>query len=134
MTREQELDAAVRRVLSPLPSAAVSQQLQDKLTDKHVLLAIAMGLVAILLAIILGLFLTPRALPNWAENVFVSIATASALKLGDCVNAIVALSSGRSVERLGTQLANTSPLPDGGLKAEITNDLSNPIPTETVKP
>lgn len=132
MTREEELDAAVRRVLSPLPATAVSQQMQDRLTDKHVLLAIAMGLVVILLAIIVGLFSSPRALPNWAENVFVSIATASALKLGDCVNAIVALSSGRSVERLGTQLANTSPVADG-LKAEITNDASNPIPTESVK-
>lgn len=132
MTREEELDAAVRRVLSPLPATAVSQQMQDRLTDKHVLLAIAMGLVVILLAIIVGLFSSPRALPNWAENVFVSIATASALKLGDCVNAIVALSSGRSVERLGTQLANTSPVSDG-LKAEITNDASNPIPTENVK-
>lgn len=130
MTREEEIDAALRRVLSPLTP---SQTAVDRLTDKHVLLAIAMGLVVILLAIILGLFLTPRALPNWAENVFVSIATASALKLGDCVNAIVALSSGRSVERLGTQLANTTPVTESPIQAEITNDTGNPIPTESVK-
>jgi len=118
----------LRRLMSPIPASAATV---DRLTDKHVLLAIAMGLVVILLAIILGLFLTPRALPNWAENVFVSIATASALKLGDCVNAIVALSSGRSVERLGTQLASTTPTPD---IAAATGKPEDPVHTVEEKP
>lgn len=81
----------------------------EKVTDRIVLLVISGGLIVILLAIILGLFVTPRSLPNWAENVLVSIATASALKLGDCLATLVALSSGKSVERLGTQLASTQP-------------------------
>lgn len=82
----------------------------EKITDRIVLLVISGGLIAILLSIILGLFVTPRSLPNWAENVLVSIATASALKLGDCLATLVALSSGKSVERLGTQLASTQPV------------------------
>lgn len=81
----------------------------EKITDRIVLLAISGGLIAILLSIILGLFVTPRSLPNWAENVLVSIATASALKLGDCLATLVALSSGKSVERLGAQLASAQP-------------------------
>lgn len=124
---DADLDAAVRRLLYPL---AASPQNVDRLTDKHVLLSIAMGLVVILLAIIVGLLLTPRALPNWAENVFVSIATASALKLGDCVNAIVALSSGRSVERLGTQLASTSPATDSPMPVTVINPATDPVPVE----
>lgn len=124
---EAQLDAAVRRILFPVaPSASTV----DRITDKHVLLAISMGLVAILLFIIGGLFVTPRALPNWAENVFVSIATASALKLGDCVSALVALSSGRSVERLGTQLAATSPVSDQPQPVTVTNPPSAPVPVE----
>lgn len=81
----------------------------EKVTDRIVLLVISGGLIVILLSIIVGLFLTPRSLPNWAENVLVSIATASALKLGDCLATLVALSSGKSVERLGTQLASAQP-------------------------
>ncbi len=127
---DAELDLAVRRVLFPMQA---SKATVDTLTDKHVLLCIAMGLVIILLAIIVGLLLTPRALPNWAENVFVSIATASALKLGDCVNAIVALSSGRSVERLGTQLASTSPATDGPMPVTVINPATDPVPTVEAK-
>lgn len=93
---------------------------RERLSDRIVLLVISAGLIAILLAIILGLFLTPRSLPNWAENVLVSIATASALKLGDCLSTLVALSHGRQTERLGTQLAAASPaqpVPEGVAEA-----------------
>lgn len=82
----------------------------ERNADRWVLGLISGGLIAILLGILLGLFLTPRALPNWAENVLVSIATASALKLGDCLATLVALASGRQVERLGNQLAGSAPL------------------------
>jgi hypothetical protein len=52
---------------------------REALSDRIVLLIISAGLIVILLTIIIGLFVTPRALPNWAENVLVSVATASAL-------------------------------------------------------
>lgn len=74
-----------------------------------VLTVISGGLILILLGILLGLFTTPRALPNWAENVLISIATAAALKLGDCIAALVALSTGRQIEAFGNNLANAPP-------------------------
>lgn len=82
---------------------------------KHELLVLSLiagGLIAIILAIVIGLFLTSRpgfALPNWAENVLVAIATASALKLGDCIAALIALATGRQMEQLGNNLANAPP-------------------------
>lgn len=85
------------------------KQPDERLSDRIVLLVISGGLIAIIMMIVLGLFLTPRALPNWAENVLVSVATACALKLGDCLATLQALSSGRQVERLGTQLASSAP-------------------------
>ena len=132
---EAEIDASIRRLLSPIPASAV---VVDRVTDRHVLMMIAGGLIVILLSIIIGLLLTPRALPNWAENVFVSIATASALKLGDCINAVVALSSSKSVERLGTQLGNampTAPLLSMDPAPAATGKPDDPVHTveETVK-
>jgi hypothetical protein len=81
----------------------------ERNADRWVLAAISVGLIVILLSIVWGLFLNPRTLPNWAENVLVSIATACALKLGDCLATLVALASGRQVERLGNQLAGSTP-------------------------
>jgi hypothetical protein len=98
----------------------------EVLSDRIVLLVISGGLIIILLTIIVGLFITPRALPNWAENVLVSVATASALKLGDCLATLVALAGGRQVERLGTQLAGSTPSVDAGLNQ------SNKEPTEVI--
>ncbi len=98
---------------------------RERITDRMVLLVISGGLITILLAIILGLFITPRALPNWAENVLISIATASALKLGDALATLVALAGGRQVERLGTQLANAAPA--GPVEATIVNPPSDPV-------
>lgn len=100
----------------------------ERISDRHVLLAISAGLIVILLVIVVGIYLTPRALPNWAENVLVSIGTAGALKLGDCLSTLVALSSGRSVEKLGTQLASSGP--PGPVQAEIVNAPANPVPVE----
>lgn len=90
----------------------------ERITDRAVLLVISGGLIVIILAIIVGIFVTPRALPNWAENVLVSIGTAAALKLGDCLSTLIALSTGKSVERLGTQLGNAAPPADPAAKAE----------------
>lgn len=78
-----------------------------------VLSLIGGGLIVILLSIVAGLFLATQntALPNWAENVLVSIATACALKLGDALAALVTLATGRQVEKLGDKLASSSPAP-----------------------
>jgi hypothetical protein len=103
---------------------------QEALSDRIVLLVISTGLIVILLTIIVGLFVTPRALPNWAENVLVSVATASALKLGDCLATLVALAGGRQVERLGTQLAGSVPSSDTPLDVTVTNPPSAPVPVE----
>jgi len=81
----------------------------DRNADRWVLGLISFGLIAILMSIVWGLFLNPRTLPNWAENVLVSIATACALKLGDCLATLVALASGRQTERLSTHLAASGP-------------------------
>lgn len=110
--------------------------MNDKLTDRAVLLVISGGLIFILLSIVFGLFLTSRpgfALPNWAENVLVSIATASALKLGDCLATLVALSSGRSVERLGQQLGQTAPITDTPQPVTVMNTADQPAKVEEVR-
>lgn len=85
--------------------------------ELFVLSLIGGGLIVILLAIIAGLFLAKGAtgLPNWAENVLVSIATASALKLGDALAALVTLATGRQVENLGQQLATSTPMKPSAL-------------------
>jgi ABC-type phosphate transport system permease subunit len=90
----------------------MSVHLREGCSDRLVLLIISLGLIVIVLGIVAGVFLTKRALPNWAENVLISIATASILKLGDCLAALLTLATGKSVERLGTQLAATAPAPD----------------------
>lgn len=90
--------------------ATENQQCRSR--DELVVLGmIVLGLIMVLLAIVLGLFLDNNGLPNWAENVLVSIATASALKFGDAINALVALATGRQVENLGSQLGQSIPTP-----------------------
>lgn len=84
----------------------------DRRHEFIVLLVIALGLIAIILAIVAGLFLTTRALPNWAENVLIGIASVCGLRLGDCLSALVQLASGRQVARLGEQLAAAGPVTD----------------------
>jgi dolichol kinase len=91
----------------------------ERITDRVVLLVISGGLILILLGILVGLFTSPRALPNWAENVLVSIATVAGLKLGDSLSTLVALSTGRQVERLGNKLAESSPASSGSKVDEM---------------
>lgn len=98
----------------------------ELISDRAVLVVISGGLIAILVTIVVGIFLTPRNLPNWAENVFVSIATASALKLGDCLSTLVALANGRQVGELGTKLAESAPIED----ASALNGAPRPAGTE----
>lgn len=109
-------------------SAATSA---ERNADRWVLGLISGGLILILLGILLGLFLTPRALPNWAENVLVSIATASALKLGDCLATLVALANGRQVERMGNQLAAAPPpANDVAQPVRVVNEPADAVPVE----
>lgn len=107
------------------------KQPDERLSDRIVLLIISAGLIIILLSIVWGLFLNPRTMPNWAENVLVSVATACALKLGDCLSTLVALAGGRQVERLGSQLAST--LPADGAKVEIVQPPNSPVPVEETR-
>ena len=91
-----------------------TRRAREYISDRMVLIVISGGLISILLCIIAGLFgwFKARAnvpLPNWAENVLVSIATACALKLGDCLSTLVALASGRQVGDISTKLANSAP-------------------------
>lgn len=86
--------------------------------DEMIILGvISVGLISIVLSIVLGLFIvsaartTAVALPNWAENVLVAIATGATLKLGDTLSALVALATGRQVESFGNQLAKSAPAP-----------------------
>lgn len=83
-----------------------------------VLSLIAFGLLLVLILIISGLFgwfesRAQQALPNWAENVLVSIASVAGLKLGDTLNALVTLATGRQVETFGQQLATSTPAKRG---------------------
>lgn len=90
----------------------------DRRDEMIILGIIVVGIIAVLLSIVLGLFIVSSmranvALPNWAENVLVAVATAAALKLGDCISALVALATGRQVESFGTKLADSQPkVPD----------------------
>jgi dolichol kinase len=81
----------------------------ERLFGREVLPVISTRLILIILAIIVGIFTSPHSLPHWAKNVLVSIGIAAVLKLGDCLATLVALSSGKSVERLGNQLAAATP-------------------------
>lgn len=90
-----------------------------------VLSMIGFGLIAILVLIICGLFgwfesKVNAPLPNWAENVLVSIATATTLKLGDVLAALVTLATGRQVESFGNKLATSTPANTNGIKTGDT--------------
>jgi len=116
------------------------------ITDRVVLLSIAIGLVAVIFAIVAVIYnaTTPHAglLPNWAENVLVSIATAALLTLKECLSTLIALSSGKQLTTLGTQLGNAAPPPvplepDGTqtpTKVVVTNEKDDPVPTQPQQP
>jgi hypothetical protein len=79
-----------------------------------VLSLIGGGLILICVLIIVGIFgwfesKLSQPLPNWAENVLVALGTTAGLKLGDVLAALVTLATGRQVETLGKQLADSSP-------------------------
>lgn len=77
-----------------------------------VLSLIGGGLIVLLLCIVAGLYLAPEAaaLPNWAENVLVALATGGLLKMGDVLSALVSLSTGRQVEGMSERLSTSVPV------------------------
>lgn len=89
---------------------------RDWLPDRAVLFTVAVGLIAVLVAIVIGIFNVgpvpegQTGIPNWAENVLVAVTTGALLKIGDVIAAIVALASNRQNERLGDKLAQSSPV------------------------
>jgi hypothetical protein len=99
---------------------------RERVTNRVVLLVISCGLIIILIGIIAGLFgwfesKSTAPLPGWAENVLVAIATATVLKLGDCLSTLVALESGKQVGEMGRELAGSVPAQvaePGGMNAE----------------
>ena len=81
----------------------------DREGDRRVVSFIAGGCFAVLLAIIAAM--SWAKLPDWAESIFSAIAGGLVVKIADCLSALIALSSGRSVERLGDQLGHSIPPP-----------------------
>ncbi len=79
----------------------------DREGDRRVVIFIAAGCFVVLLAIIAAM--SWAALPEWAESIFSAIAGGLVVKIADCLSALIALSSGRSVERLGDQLGHSIP-------------------------
>ena len=110
---------------------------RDWLPDRAVLFTVAFGLIAVLLALVIGIFnVEPvgagqEGIPNWAENVLVAVATGALLKIGDVISAVVTLSSNRQVERLGNQLGQSTPLADAPLPVTVDQPANDPIPVET---
>ena len=81
----------------------------DREGDRRVVTFIAGGCFLVLMAIIIAMSLAT--LPEWAESIFSAIAGGLVVKIADCLSALIALSSGRSVERLGDQLGHSIPPP-----------------------
>lgn len=103
----------------------------DRGGDRTILIIIAIGIIAILLGTVAGIFLAARNPPlaNWAENVLIALVTGALLKLSDVVAAVVALSSGRQNERLSNQLAAAPP--PGPIEATIINPPNDPVQVES---
>ena len=79
-----------------------------------VLTMIGGGMILTVILVIIGIFgwLDTKAsapLPNWAENVLVSIISIFAVKIGDVLAALVTLATGRQTEKMTDQLANAGP-------------------------
>jgi ABC-type uncharacterized transport system permease subunit len=108
----------------------------DWLPDRAVLFTVGAGLIAVLLALVIGIFnVKPvgagqAGIPNWAENVLVAVATGALLKIGDVISAVVTLSSNRQVERLGNQLGQSAPASDSPQSVTIDQPANKPVPVE----
>lgn len=64
----------------------------------------------------------PTPLPNWAENVLVSIISIFAVKIGDVLAALVTLATGRQVETMGERLATSTPAKPARAQVEAVEE------------
>lgn len=85
-----------------------------------VLMMIGGGMILTVILVIVGIFgwLDTRVrapLPNWAENVLISIISIFAVKIGDVLAALVTLATGRQTEKFtekfADKLADSQPVP-----------------------
>ena len=72
-------------------------------------------LILTVILVIVGIFgwfqsKTAAPLPNWAENVLVSIISIFAVKIGDVLAALVTLATGRQTEKFADKLGDSQPL------------------------
>jgi hypothetical protein len=79
-----------------------------------VLSLIGAGMILTVILVVCGIFgwfqtKSNGPLPNWAENVLVSVISIFAVKIGDVLAALVTLATGRQVESLGEKLSNSAP-------------------------
>lgn len=79
-----------------------------------VLSLIGGGMILTVILVIIGIFgwfesKSMVELPNWAENVLISIISIFAVKIGDVLAALVTLATGRQVEKMGERLADSTP-------------------------
>lgn len=79
-----------------------------------VLSLIGAGMILTVILVVCGIFgwfttKTNGPLPNWAENVLVSVISIFAVKIGDVLAALVTLATGRQVEKMGERLATSMP-------------------------
>lgn len=93
----------------PWPPAPPSHR--DELV---VLSLIGAGMILTVILVVCGIFgwfqtKTNAPLPNWAENVLVSVISIFAVKIGDVLAALVTLATGRQVESMGARLADSTP-------------------------
>lgn len=110
--------------------------------DLIVLSLIGGGMILVIILIVVGLFgwfesKTTAPLPNWAENVLVSLVSVLGLKLGDVLNALITLATGRQVETMSRQLGESAPLPrrdpppkDAAEGAELAADAAGDVADE----
>lgn len=79
-----------------------------------VLSLIGGGMILTVVLVVIGIFgwfpsRLEGPLPNWAENVLISVISIFAVKIGDVLAALVTLATGRQVEKMGDRLASSSP-------------------------
>lgn len=83
--------------------------------DLIVLALIGGGMILTVILVIVGIFgwwesKADTELPNWAENVLVSIISIFAVKIGDVLAALVTLAIGRQTEKITDKLADSQPV------------------------
>lgn len=123
-------DAQLKRVLRELIGAeAPPVPGTERAGDRRVIIFIAAGCFLVLGAIIAAMAFGGASLPDWSESLFSAVAGGLVVKLADCLSALVALSSSRTSERLGMQLAASTPS-DTPRQVEVVNPPGKPVPVE----